>query len=108
MRKVFDELDALLRRILALERRTTFGGGGVPPAQHAVLHEDGESDELDIKLLGGYPDPLDGSVVLRGDRTFGAALGSAGAGQFVPSLNGDGTVSMTSEGHVLLVWWEGP
>jgi hypothetical protein len=105
---VLNRLEWLEQAVRRLQKRTTVGGGGVPPSAHAETHEDGGTDEIDILALAGYPDPLDGSVVLRGNRTFGPALGASGAGQYVPSMNGDGTVSVNSEGHVVLVWWEGP
>lgn len=104
-RHVFVEIDALLKRILALEHRTTFGGGGVPPGAHAVNHADGGSDELDITTLAGFPG--DSSLVLRGDGTFGSVAG-AGVGQWIPTAVDNGLMLLNAEGHPVLVWWDGP
>lgn len=82
-------LEAAVRR---LQKRTTVGGGGVPTS--TVITE-----------INGFPG--DPSVVLLGDGTFGPAL-SGGGGQWLPVPNANGTMSLTSGGHPVLVWWDGP
>jgi hypothetical protein len=55
MRRVFDEIDAIWKRLLDLERRATHGGGGLVAGAHAPNHEDGQGDELDVTTLAGFP-----------------------------------------------------
>jgi hypothetical protein len=102
---VLNRLEWLEQAVRRLQKRTTVGGGGVPPSGHSETHEDGGTDPLDVTTLDGFTgDPAD---VLRGDGTFGPALGASGAGQWLPAPNADGTMTLTSEGHPTLVWWEG-
>src|SRR5688572_23467756 len=106
MRRVFKEIDALWKRLKALEYKGTFAGGGMVPAVHSTDHIEGGDDELDVTTLGGFTG--NPAHVLRADGTFGPALGTAGAGQWIPSPVGEGHMLLNAEGHPVLVWWEGP
>ena len=63
--KRIEKLEAEIKR---LRQRTTVGGGGTPPSQHAATHESGGTDPITITL----PDIAD-------EQLFGRAVG-AGTG----------------------------
>jgi hypothetical protein len=108
VRSVWGEIDALWKRLKEFQRQATIEGGGIHGAAHAATHADGDDDELDITTIGGFTgDPAD---VLRGDGTWGPALGAAGAGQWIHLTSGTEPAELITDGngHPVMVWWGGP
>jgi len=91
------KVDELQRQILAIKKKLSPAAlsGTVTAAPHAVTHEEGGSDEIDITLLGGFPGGA--TDFLREDGTFQPVSGGSGITELTSDVTaGPGTGSQAA------------